>query len=193
MPPALQLQGYSLHYLIFGWRPRLPINFYFPTVGRTKAPTKEASVKHLDESLASIWDRLRTSLWEAKTQLMTEACQQKWYYDWKIGAVNLKPGDLELVKADAFKQKRKIKDKWEEDSCEIVHQIATDIPSYKVMDQCGRSGILHWNWLLLITSEVGVPLYIGICHVWDRLYQPHPMQAHLYRRWNWDDATREYW
>ena len=43
---------------------------------------------------------------------MAEAHQQKWYYDWKIGAVNLKPGDLVLVKADAFKWKRKIKDRW---------------------------------------------------------------------------------
>ena len=36
-----------------------------------------------------------------------EACQQKWYYDRKIGAVNLKPGDLILVKEDAFKGKRR--------------------------------------------------------------------------------------
>ena len=67
----------------------------------------------------------------------------KWYYDRKIGTVNLKPDDLVLVKADAFKGKRKIKDRWEEDTWEVVHQIATDIPSYEVMDQCGRSCILH--------------------------------------------------
>ena len=48
---------------------------------------------------------------------MVEACQQKQYYDQKIGTVNLKPGDLVLVKADVFKGKRKIKDRWEEDTC----------------------------------------------------------------------------
>ena len=74
---------------------------------------------------------------------MVEACQQKWYYDRKIGTVNLKPGDLVLVKADAFKGKRKIKDRWKEDTWEVVHQIVTDVPSYKVMDQCRRSCILH--------------------------------------------------
>ena len=74
---------------------------------------------------------------------MAEAHQQKWYYDQKIGIVNLKPGDLVIVKADAFKGKRKIKDRWEEDTCKVVHQIMTDVPSYKVMDQCGRSCILH--------------------------------------------------
>ena len=35
----------------------------------------------------------------------------KWYYNRKIGAVNLKPGDLVLVKVDAWKGKRKIKDR----------------------------------------------------------------------------------
>ena len=57
--------------------------------------------------------------------------------------MNLKPGDLVLVKADAFKGRRKIKDRQEEDTWEVVHQIATDIPSYEVMDQCRRSCILH--------------------------------------------------
>ena len=56
----------------------------------------------------------------------------KWYYDRKIGTVNLKPGNLVLVKADTFKGKRKIKDRWEEDIWEVVHQIMTDIPYYKV-------------------------------------------------------------
>ena len=59
--------------------------------------------------------------------------------------VNLKPGDLVLVKADAFKGKRKMKDRWEEDTWEVVHQIMTDIPSYEVMNQCRRSHILHQN------------------------------------------------
>ena len=66
----------------------------------------------------------------------------KWYYDRKIGTVNLTPGDLVLVKADAFKGKRKIKDRWEEDTWG-VHQIMTNIRSYKVTNQRGKSCILH--------------------------------------------------
>ena len=50
------------------------------------------------------------------SQSMAEACRQKWYYDKKIGTVNLKPGDLVLVKADAKKGRRKIKDRWEEET-----------------------------------------------------------------------------
>ena len=108
---------------------------------------------------------------------MVEGHWQKWYYDQKIGAVNLKPGDLVLVKADSFKGKRKIKDRWEEDTWEVVCKIATDIPSYKVTDQCGRSCILHWNWLLLFASAVGIPLCIGICHAWDRCTRPTPCKS----------------
>ena len=63
----------------------------------------------------------------------------------KISAVNLKPGDLVLVKVDAFKGKRKIKDRWQEETWEMVHQIVTDMPSYEVMNQHGRSQVLHQN------------------------------------------------
>ena len=90
-------------------------------------------------SLASVQDRLRTALWEVQTQSMAEACQQKQYYDRKIGTVKLKPGNLILVKADAFKGKRKIKDRWEEETWVVVHQIATDIPPYEVTNQHRRS------------------------------------------------------
>ena len=81
--------------------------------------------------------------------------------------MNLKPGDLVLMKADAFKGKRKIRDRWEEETCEVMHQMMTDVPSYDVMDQFGWSRILHQSRLLLVTSEIGIPLCIGVCHAWD--------------------------
>ena len=79
----------------------------------------------------------------AQAQSTAEACRQKRYYDRKISAVNLKPSDLVLVKADAFKGRRKIKDRWKEDTWEVVHQIATGIPSYVVTNQNGKSQVLH--------------------------------------------------
>ena len=115
------------------------MDFVFPTIGSNEAPTKEASAKHVDVYIASVWDRLRTALWEAQAQSTAEACQQKWYYDRNIGTVNLKPGDLVLVKVDAWKGKRKIKDRWEEETWEAVHQIAADILSFKVTTPCGWS------------------------------------------------------
>ena len=87
--------------------------------------------------------------------------------------MNLKPDDLVLEKADAFKGKRKIKDRWEEDTWEVVHQIAMDVPSYEVTNQQGRSHVLHQNQLL-IASEVGIPLCIGIHHAQNRCTSPTP-------------------
>ena len=100
---------------------------------------REASTKHVDVYIASVRDRLRTTLWKVQAQSTAEACQQKWYYDRKIGTVNLKPGDLVLVKMDAWKGKRKIKDRWEEETWEVVHQITGDVPSYEVINQGGWS------------------------------------------------------
>ena len=59
--------------------------------------------------------------------------------------MDLKPGDLVLVKADAFLGKRKIKVRWEDKPHKVAYQIMTDIPSYEVMDQCRQSHILHCN------------------------------------------------
>ena len=54
---------------------------------------REASAKCVDVYIASMGDRLRTALLEAQAQSTVEACQQKQYYNRKIGAVNLKPSE----------------------------------------------------------------------------------------------------
>ena len=58
---------------------------------------------------------------------------------------------------------------------EVVNQIMTDVPSYKVKDQQGHLHILHHNQLLLIASEAGIPLSLGICQVWNRYTSPTPV------------------
>ena len=91
--------------------------------------------------------------------------------------MNLKPGDLVLVKADAWKGKRKIKERWDEETWEVSWQIMTDVPSYEVTNQHGQSQVLHQNWLLLVTSEVGVPLCMGNHHTQDRCTSPTPCKT----------------
>ena len=59
--------GYCPHYLMFGWRPRVPVNFYFPTFRSAEAATGEASTKCVDEYIASVWNQLKTTLQEAQT------------------------------------------------------------------------------------------------------------------------------
>ena len=91
--------------------------------------------------------------------------------------MDLKPSNLVLVKADTFQGKRKIiKGRWEDKPHEVVHQIVTDIPSYKVTDQCRQSHVLHCNKLLLTASETGVPLCVGVCQAQDRCTSPTPVK-----------------
>ena len=70
--------------------------------------------------IASVRDRLRSALWEVQTQSTAEALQQKWYYDRKNRHSEFKHGDLVLVKVDVWKGKKKIKDRWEEETWEVV-------------------------------------------------------------------------
>ena len=100
---------------------------------------REASARSVDVYIASVRDGLRSALQEVQAQSTADACQQKQYYNRKIDAVNLKPGNLVLGKADAWKGKRKIKDRWEEETWKVVGQIAADVPSYKVMNQHEQS------------------------------------------------------
>ena len=111
---------YSPNYLMFGQQPRLLVDFVFPTVGSSKAPMREASTRKVDTYVASVRDQLRSALREAHAQLTAEAWQQKQHYDRKVGTVNLKPGNLVLVKADAWKGKRKIKDRWDEETWKVI-------------------------------------------------------------------------
>ena len=74
-----------------------------------------------------------------QVQSSSETCQQKWYYNRKIGAVNLKPGDLVLMKVYVWRAKRRIKDRWEEETWEVVCQIMAEVPSNEVTNQHGWS------------------------------------------------------
>ena len=133
----------------------------------------------MDVYTASVRDRLRSALHEAQAQLTTEACWQKWYYNRKIGIVNLKPGNLVLVKADAWKGKRKIKDRWKKRlgrwcgkswlmsppmKWQNQHRMVMSPPLKLASSHCVRG----WHSLVY-----GQPSYTG------QVYQSHPMQDYL--------------
>ena len=58
-----------------------------------------------------------------------------------------------------------------------MHQIAADIPSYKVMNQHRQSWVLYQNWLLLIMSEISILLCMGSHHTQDRCTSPTPCKT----------------
>ena len=81
------------------------------------------------------------------------------------------------MKADAWKGKRKIKDRWDEETWEVSQQIVTDVPSYEVTNQHGQSRVLHRNYLLLVASEVCIPLCMGDHQTRYRCTSPTPCKT----------------
>ena len=146
--------GYSPYYFMFGRRPRLPIDLLFPT-HQTQMLTHT-----IDEYIASLYNRLWESLAIAQDCAVKEAQRQKRLYDRKVGAVELRPGDHELVHLDAFRgQRRKLKNRWGDDLHTVVTRVADGIPTYVVKnDRTGKKKVVHWAWLLLWLANYGEPV-----------------------------------
>ena len=88
--------------------------------------------QHVDHYIAQLCGQLQEAFKEAEVQSTSEAKRQKWYYDRKANAI---PGDLVLVKADAYRGRRKVKDQWEKEPYKVEHQVAEGTPSYLMRNQ----------------------------------------------------------
>ena len=101
---------------------------------------REASARKVDTYVASMRDQLRSApCGRHRPNRLQKHADRSSTMTRKVGTVNLKPGNLVLVKADAWKGKRKIKDRWDEETWEVSRQITTDVPSYEVTNQHGWS------------------------------------------------------
>ena len=144
--------GYSPYYLLFSRRPRIPVDYLFPTLRDSPHQTK------MEVSVAAMQKMLKETFTVARHLTSEEVARQCRYYDCKAGAVALQPGDIVMVCTDGFVGKWKVKDRWE-DGGFIVESQLEDWPVYKV--KCPTSDarqkpkyrILHRNCLLLITDE----------------------------------------
>ena len=144
--------GYSLYYLLFGRRPRIPVDYLFPTLCDSPHQTK------MEVSVVAMQKRLKEAFTVARCLTSEKVARLCCYYDRKAGAVALQPGDIVMVRTDGFVDKRKVKDQWE-DGGFIVKSQLEDWLVYKV--KCPTSDdrqkpkyqILHRNCLLLITDE----------------------------------------
>ena len=75
---------------------------------------------------------------EAHLQTNCEAKKQKHYYDRATSTTQLVPGNVVLMKNDAYQGKQKVKDWWSETEYVVVHQVTDGIPAYEVKDEAGN-------------------------------------------------------
>ena len=144
--------GCSPYYLLFGRRPRIPVDYLFSTLHDSPHQTK------MEVSVAAMQKKLKEAFTVARHLTSEEVARQCCYYDHKAGAVALQPGDVVMVRTDGFVGKQKVKDQCK-DGGFIVESQLEDWPVYKV--KCPNSDdrqkpkywILHRNHLLLITNE----------------------------------------
>ena len=112
---CLAVTGYSPHFLLFGRRPRIPVDYLFPTLQDTPHRSK------LEESVALHQKRLKEAFAMARQFTSEEAARQQHHYDHRAGAITLQPGDVVVVHTDRFVSKHKVKDQWEEGGYMIVN------------------------------------------------------------------------
>ena len=144
--------GYSPYYLLFGRRPRIPVDYLFSTLCDSPHQTK------MEVSVVAMQKRLKEAFAVVRCLTSEEVARQCRYYDHKAGAVALQPGDIVMVCTDGFVGKQKVKDRWK-DGGFIVESQLEDWPVYKVKyptsddRQKPKYRILHRNCLLLVTDE----------------------------------------
>ena len=144
--------GYSPHFLLFGRRPRIQIDYLFLTLRNMPHKSK------LEEYVALHQKRLKEAFAMAIQLTSEEAARQQWHCDCKAGAITLQPGDIAMVCTDRFVGKHKVKDQWEEGSYVIMNQLE-DWPVYKVKyppsenKRKAKYLTLHQNCLMLVPPE----------------------------------------
>ena len=142
--------GYSPYYLLFGRKPRLPIDVEFGLKrgNQQSPPSKSTYVTQLRR-------RLRFAHQKAKQVAVRQQARHKGLYDRRCRGAALGIGDLVLVKKTAWKGRHKIQDRWESDEYQVIGQPNPGIPVYEV--KCiagGKTRVLHCNLLLPLQGRI---------------------------------------
>ena len=150
--------GFSPHYLMFRRCPHLPVDFYFLMVSMFELS------RHMPAYMTEVRRCFKEAYAEAHLQTNCETKKQKWYYDRTTCTMQLVPGNVVLMKSDAHRGKRKVKDWWSETEYVVVCQVADGVPVYEVKDEAGSIKTVHHNRLFLVATSAGdaMPLGAGV-------------------------------
>ena len=136
--------GYSPYYLMFGRRPRMSVDLFFPTV--RDAPGEKNYKRYVNR----LGMDLRDAFAVAENAIAKESSRQKRYYDTKVRGVVLEAGDIVQLSTDAAHERRKIRDRWSERLYTVV-SVNEDVPVVEIQPfGGGTSQRVHRNRLRLL-------------------------------------------
>ena len=135
--------GFSPYEIMFGRKPKLPIDILFDLHSNEEPLEYTLFVKKLKDRLKYTYDLVSASI--AKS-----AKNSKTRYDQKIRGSVPEVGDRVLVKNVGPRGKHKIADKWEDSAYLMVDQKDVNIPVFCIQNENGQGPIrtVHRNLLL---------------------------------------------
>ena len=135
----------SPHELMFGRKPRLPIDSLFDT------PVQDVSNQTTKDYIEGLKKRMKETQ-EIVNKVVEQArIKMKTGYDKKAKSAKISVGDKVLVKILKFEGKHKIEDKYEDTIYTVTSQPNTDIPVFDVKSDDGTEKRLHRNHLFLLS------------------------------------------
>ena len=136
--------GYSPHYLLFGWHPRLSVDAYLGT-----SPAQDEASAGPQSYGKKLRARMTYAYDVASEHARKVALKNKENYDRGKQDVSLEVGDRVLVRNVTLRGKQKLADKWEEIPYTVCGIPDPDIPVYQVKaENSSKVRTLHRNLLL---------------------------------------------
>ena len=141
-----EVHGFSPFQLMFGRKPRLPVDLAFDI------NPKQGGNQSYGEYVKGLQDRLQYSFGLATERVDEKHESQKRIYDRKARGAVVQVGDRVLVKNVNLRGKQKLADRWEKSVYKVVSQPNSESPVFEVKLENGegRVRVLHRNLLLPI-------------------------------------------
>ena len=138
--------GFSPHFLMFGWHPRLSVDAFLGT-----SPSQDEAATGPQSYGKKLKTRMQFAYDVAAKHASKVADKNKSIYDRRIRETALEVGDRVLVRKVGLQGKQKLADRWEEEPYIVLSQPDPSSPVFKVREEGNASSkirTLHRNMLL---------------------------------------------